>query len=150
MCLSPRKHRIPRYQDYLSRAGEDNNTFYDVKIAASKLLLTHAEDTFVTAVFNGSASLRDAAGQLIEDVTKSVRRKKEIDDTYIENLYSDVTSLYHLDQNSTGGADGKKDLGPLPKTSVALLGALGVIWALIFLYLLKELVKKRKYQRENH
>ena len=27
------------YQDYLSRAGEDNNTFYDVKIAASKLLL---------------------------------------------------------------------------------------------------------------
>ena len=112
------------YQDYLSRAGEDNNTFYDVKIAASKLLLTHAEDTFVTAVFNGSASLRDAAGQLIEDVTKSVRRKKEIDDTYIENLYSDVTSLYHLDQISTGGADGKKDLGPLPKTSVALLGAL--------------------------
>ena len=138
------------YQDYLSRAGEDNNTFYDVKIAASKLLLTHAEDTFVTAVFNGSASLRDAAGQLIEDVTKSVRRKKEIDDTYIENLYSDVTSLYHLDQISTGGADGKKDLGPLPKTSVALLGALGVIWALILLYLLKELVKKRKYQRENH
>ena len=100
------------YQDYLSRAGEDNNTFYDVKIAASKLLLTHAEDTFVTAVFNGSASLRDAAGQLIEDVTKSVRRKKEIDDTYIENLYSDVTSLYHLDQISTGGAEREKGSRP--------------------------------------
>ena len=74
------------YQDYLSRAGEDNNTFYDVKIAASKLLLTHAEDTFVTAVFNGSASLRDAAGQLIEDVTKSVRRKRDRRHLYREPL----------------------------------------------------------------
>ena len=73
---------------------------------------THAEDTFVTAVFNGSASLRDAAGQLIEDVTKSVRTKKEIDDAYIENLYSDVTSLCHLDQISAGGSQREKGSGP--------------------------------------
>ena len=76
--------------------GEDNSTYYDVKIKASRLLLDNAEHTFVTPAFNGSASLRDAAGQLIESVTKSVRRKQEIDDAYIDKLYSDVTSLYHL------------------------------------------------------
>ena len=138
------------YQEYLSREGEDNNTYYPVKIQASKLLLAHAEDTFVTAVFNGSASLRDAAGQLIENVTKSVRRKKEIDDAFIEKLYSDVTSLCHLDQIQVDGSSGKKELGPLPKTSVVLLTVLGVIWGVILLYLLAELVKKRKYQKENH
>lgn len=138
------------YQEYLSREGEDNNTYYPVKLQASKLLLDHAEDTFVTAVFNGSASLRDAAGQLIENVTKSVRRKKEIDDAFIEKLYSDVTSLCHLDQIQADGSSGKKELGPLPKTSVVLLTVLGVIWGVILLYLLAELVKKRKYQKENH
>ena len=121
-----------------------------MKLQASKLLLDHAEDTFVTAVFNGSASLRDAAGQLIENVTKSVRRKKEIDDAFIEKLYSDVTSLCHLDQIPADGSSGKKELGPLPKTSVVLLTVLGVIWGVILLYLLAELVKKRKYQKENH
>ncbi|MFR8851878.1 MAG: ABC transporter substrate-binding protein, partial [Blautia faecis] len=90
-----------QYQDYLSREGEDNSTYYDVKIKASRLLLDNVEHTFVTPVFNGSASLRDAAGQLIESVTKSVRRKQEIDDAYIDKLYSDVTSLYHLDQISS-------------------------------------------------
>ena len=87
-----------QYQDYLSREGEDNNTYYSVKIQAAKLLLEHEGDTFVTPVFNGSASLRDAAGQLIEEVTKSVRRGETVDDAYMENLYSDITSLYHLDE----------------------------------------------------
>ena len=64
----------PEYQDYLSRIGEDNNTHYDIKILASELLLEHTDDTFVTPVFNGSASLRDAAGQMIENVTVSVDR----------------------------------------------------------------------------
>ena len=43
------------YQDYLSRAGEDNNVHYDVKIKASRLLLDNTDHTFVTPVFNGSA-----------------------------------------------------------------------------------------------
>ncbi len=41
-----------------------------------KMLLANSDNTFVTPVYNGSASLRDAAGQLIENVTKSVRRKE--------------------------------------------------------------------------
>ncbi len=134
------------YQDYLSRMGEDNQTYYDVKIKASKLLLNHTEDTFVTPVFNGSASLRDGAGQLIENVTKSVRRKEEINDSYIEELYSDITSLYRLNQNGQSNltAGGKTELGKLPLTAVILLTVLVVMWIGILLYLLWENVFKKK------
>ena len=62
------------YKDYLSRVGEDNELYYDVKLEATKLLIENTENTFVTPVFNGSASLRNAAGQLIENVNKAVRR----------------------------------------------------------------------------
>ncbi|MBQ0125167.1 MAG: extracellular solute-binding protein, partial [Clostridiales bacterium] len=53
------------YKDYLAREGEDGSTHYDVKIKASKLLMDNTNNTFVTPVWSGSASLRDAAGQLI-------------------------------------------------------------------------------------
>ena len=116
----------PAYQDYLSRAGEDDDTHYAVKLAAVQLLLDNLDNTFVTPVFNGSASLRDAAGSLIESVTKSVRRNQTVDDAYIQSLYSDTVALYHLDQTSAMG--GKQDLGPLPPTALALLGALVLAW----------------------
>ncbi|MBQ8509628.1 MAG: extracellular solute-binding protein [Clostridia bacterium] len=134
------------YRDYLSRSGEDNNTYYEVKIQASQLLLEHTGDTFVTPVFNGSASLRDAAGQLIEHVTKSVRRKETVDDTYIEELYSDITSLYRLNQSRPQGGEsaGKAELGPLPATAVVLLAALAGAWVLIGVYVFTEALKKRK------
>ncbi|HIS31451.1 MAG TPA: extracellular solute-binding protein [Candidatus Limivivens intestinipullorum] len=121
------------YQDYLSREGEDNNAYYDVKIKASKLLLDNIGNTFTTPVFNGSTSLRDAAGQLIEDVTKAVRRKQEVSDESIQALYSDVTDLYHL--NETGAASsGKTEFGPLPSTAVILLASLAAAWVFIGLY----------------
>lgn len=69
--VTSKAQQDPTYQDYLSRSGEDNDTYYDVKIEATQLLLDHTDDTFVTPVFNGSASLRDAAGQLIENTAKS-------------------------------------------------------------------------------
>ena len=132
------------YQDYLSREGEDNTTYYDVKIQAAKLLLANTSNTFVTPVFNGSASLRDASGQLIENVAKSVRRKQEVNADYMEKLFSDVTSLYRLDQNLGGGAGGgKKTLGELPDASRALLITLVVVWVLIGLYLLREKRKQK-------
>ncbi len=133
----------PEYQDYLSRSGQDNDQYYDVKIQASKLLLEHARHTFVTPVFNGSASLRNAAGHLIEDVTKSVRRKKTVDDAYMEKLYSDVTALYHLD-DVTGGGGEQTDLGPLPMTAKLLLGGLAGVWLLIILYAVISKIRKRK------
>ena len=134
------------YQDYLSRSGEDTSAHYEVKIKAAELLLSHIDDTFVTPVFNGSASLRDAAGQLIETVAKSVRRKKEVNDDFIQSMYHDVTSLYHLDQIETSSS-GKADLGPLPKTAVALLGGLAVTWILILLYVFTQMWKKRRQKR---
>ena len=137
------------YQDYLSRSGEDNNTHYEVKIKATQLLLDNVENTFVTPVFNGSASLRDAAGQLIENVTKSIRRKEKVDEQYMENLFGDVTSLYRLDQKDLS-AGGKQDLGALPFTSVVLLTALSAIWALIILYTAVGFVKKRKTNDITH
>lgn len=131
------------YQDYLSRGGENNTDYYDVKIKASRLLLEHVDDTFVTPVFNGSASLRDAAGQLIESTVKSVRRGEEVNEKYIKELYSDVTSLYRLEQGG-GAAAGKEELGPLPKTAVILLTSLAVVWALIILYVLWGVKRKPK------
>ena len=133
------------YQDYLSRGGEDNDAHYAVKIQASQLLLDHTADTFTTPVFNGSASLRDAAGQLIENVAKSVRRKQTVDEAYMEKLFADVTSLYRLDQKNPqgGGAMGKAALGEMPSTSVALLAALGAAWVLMLAYALKKKLKKK-------
>ncbi len=137
------------YQDYLSHCGEDNRTYYDVKIKASELLLSHTEDTFVTPVFNGSASLRDAAGQMIENVTKSIRRKETVDEAYMEKLYDDVTSLYRLDSGSGRSAEGaaNRDLGPLPKASVALLIVLGFVWVLIAVYCSGNLIREKKSRR---
>ncbi|MGN0983802.1 MAG: ABC transporter substrate-binding protein [Gemmiger sp.] len=129
------------YQDYLAREGEDNDAHYAVKLQASKLLLEHTGDTFVTAVFNGSASLRSAAGQLIEDTTKSTRRKQTVDDAYLDALFAEVTSLYRLDQTSANG--GRAELGPLPGTAKALLGTLAAAWVLIGAYLLWD---RRKFR----
>lgn len=133
------------YQDYLSRAGEDNDTYYDVKIKASKLLLDHAADTFVTPVFNGSTSLRNAAGQLIENTVKSVRRKETVDEAYMKKLFDDVTALYHLDEHmeAAGGGTGEKDLGPLPTTAKVLLFSLGAAWVLIIGWNVVYFVKKQ-------
>ena len=132
--VTTKAQNSPEYQDYLSRAGEDYNEHYDVKIAASKLLLENVEHTFITPVFNGSASLRSAAGQLIENVTKSMRRKEKVDDAYMDELFRSVTSLYRLDQISGEEVSGKAELGPLPRASVTLLTCLGIAWVLIAAY----------------
>ena len=133
------------YQDYLSRAGEDNSTYYDVKINAAELLLDHMEDTFVTPVFNGSVSLRDAAGQMIENVTKSVRRKAVVDEAYMEDLFGQMVSLYHLNLDGSGGlAGGKKELGALPAEARALIICLILAWAGMGAYLLCSNIRKRR------
>ena len=132
----------PEYLDYMSRAGEDNDLYYDVKIAASKLLQDNIDNTFVTPVFNGSASLRDAAGQMIENVTKSVRRKETVDEDYMQKLFQDVTALYRLDQIQK--TDAQQDLGPLPSASVILLVTLAIIWLVMGAYVVKEAINKKK------
>ena len=134
------------YQDYIARSGEDNDEHYSIKIRASELLMENTEHTFVTPVYNGSASLRNAAGQMIEDVTKAVRRKKTVDDAFIDKLYADMMSLYRLDQLETGRAEEAvgADLGPLPAASTALLVGLGLIWLMLIVYTIREAAKKKK------
>ena len=137
------------YQDYLSRCGEDYKVYYDVKIKAAQLLMAHTGDTFTTPVFNGSTSVRDAAGQLIEDVTKSVRRKQTVDNAYIDKLYKDTESLYRLDQISVSET-GKQDLGDLPTASVVLLTALACAWALIAVwFIISRIREKRAANKQN-
>lgn len=143
--VTSRAQDSPLYQDYLAQGGKDNNTYYDVKIKASRLLLENMGNTFVTPVFSGSASLRDAAGQMVENVTKSVRRRETIDEAYMNKLFADVTSLYRLDQKGAL-ASGKVDLGKLPKTAVFLLTALGITWLGIIAYVSHEAIKKKKKQ----
>lgn len=126
------------YQSYLNDPEQ-----YDVKIAVTRMLLENINNTYVTPVFNGSTSLRNAAAQLINRVVKSVRRRETVDDAYIENLYSETTALYRLDQLSWS-KDSKTELGPLPVESRVLLITLGVVWIGIGAYSVLDLVKKRK------
>ena len=141
-----RAQQSEEYQNYLARIGEDNNVHYEVKIKASELLMAHLDDTFVTPVFNGSASLRDGAGQLIESTVKSVRRGETVDDAYISKLYSDVTSLYRLKRGSTTTGE-KEELGPLPVTAKLLLGSLITVWVILLIIFSQQKIKK---YRENH
>ena len=138
------------YQDYLSRCGEDNDMYYHIKIQAAQLLLNNVDYTFVTPVFNGSTSLRDAAGQLIENTVKSVRRNQTIDEEYFEKLYSDITALYRLDQLSGQGgslSSEKAELGPLPIEAKVLLATLTVVWLLIVIYVVSQALKRKRNQQ---
>ena len=166
------------YQDYLSRKGEDNNEHYAVKIEASELLMNHIADTFVTPVFSGSASLRDAAGQLVEEVAKRARRKKEMNDTVIADLFRDINEMYQLDQIEVKKKETTEDAAPateetestdagdtaavavqdiakkeLPDASKALLIGLPAVWLAIGGVSLaekgKDRLKKKKSKGNN-
>ncbi len=134
------------YVDYLEREGEDNELYYPVKLQAAKLLLDNVSHTFVTPVFVGSASLRDAAGQMIENVTKSVRRKQTIDEKYMAELETDITALYRLNLDGTGSVvgGGKISFGALPAGSVALLVILAITWLSLGIFVILTSVRKKK------
>lgn len=121
------------YQEYLNTQDAKDTLHYAPKLKAARLLIENIDNTFTTPVFNGSASLRDASGQLIESVTKSIRRNETVDDAYYEKLYKDTASLYHLDQTvkANSGNSEKADLGPLPSTAVALIVTLALAWAIM-------------------
>ncbi len=149
--VTSKAQQSEEYQDYLAAAGTDNDVHYDVKIRAARLMLDNIGHTFVTPVFAGSASLRDASGQLIENTVKSVRRgQTTIDEEYTAALFDDISSLYRLDQAGSMGnrmaADGR-DLGPLPDTSVILLASLAAAWLFIIAYAVFQKIKKKKNGR---
>ena len=132
------------YIDYLSRSGEDNEFYYSIKLDATKLLLDNINNTFVTPVFNGSASLRNAAGQMIEEVTKSKRRAETVDDAYIEELYNEMSLLYKLTRLGDSEKNQKNDLGKLPGAAVALITTICTVWVVLTAYEIWQFVKKRR------
>ena len=131
------------YLEYLDNAGIDNKEHYQTKIEATKILIDNTENTFVTPVFNGSTSLRDASGQMIENVTKSVRRGETVDEAYMDKLFQDVSTLYRLDQLREQSKSESEDLGPLPNTAKALLIGLVIAWVLIAAYWIVDKTKKK-------
>ena len=130
------------YQDYLSRSGEDNELYYDIKISASKLLIENTQNSFTTAVFNGSSALRNVAGELIEETRKAVERKQTINEAFFEKTFNKMISLYKLDQIESGHV--KKELGELPFESKALLITLGSVWLCLGAFLIVSYNKKKK------
>ena len=131
------------YKDYFAHIGEvngeDSKTYYHVKLKATKLLMDNTENTFITPVFNGSTSLRNAAGQLIEEVTKTVRRGGTVDGKYIDELYKNMKITYHLDE-----LNGKVGFGKLPAGSVILLIVLALAWCFIGVFAIFDR-KKQKF-----
>ena len=136
------------YQDYLNRSGEDNELYYDIKIDATKLLLQNTNNTFVTPVFNGSASLRDAAGQLIENVTKAVRRGQTVDEAFYEDLYTDVSALHRLDQIVESNSMQKFDR--LPNAAIILLASIFCCWLGIGVYWFVGYCKSKNKYKEKY
>ncbi|MBR6474997.1 MAG: ABC transporter substrate-binding protein, partial [Lachnospiraceae bacterium] len=62
-------------------------------------------------------------------------------------MFDDMVSLYHLDQISA--TTGKSsDLGPLPGPAKALIVALIIAWIGIIGFNLKDIIKKRKAQKQ--
>jgi multiple sugar transport system substrate-binding protein len=136
--VTSKAQQSEEYLDYVNHAGEDNDAHYWVKIAAAKLLQDNTANTFVTPVFNGSASLRNAAGQMIESVTLSVRRKETVNEAYMEKLFTDVSTLYRLDEVKS------TDLGPLPETAIWLLVALGGTWIILGTVVIAGKIKRKR------
>jgi multiple sugar transport system substrate-binding protein len=125
------------YKNYLA-----DESVYEVKIEATKLLIDNTENTFVTPVFNGSATLRNEAGQLIETVAKSARRNETIDEAYFEEIYE--TARLNVDKTSTVS---KAELGEMPFVSSLLIWMLIVIWLLLILYVITNAIRQRKNSR---
>lgn len=129
------------YEEYLANEGIDNDLHYSVKLKATRLLLENTDRTFITPVFNGSASLRSAAGELIESAAKSARRGETVDEAYMDELFKNVNALYRLDERS-GVRDGAS--GPLPTASKLLLGAMIAAWLAIGAALAVGTIKRKK------
>ena len=142
----------PEYQDYLSRAGEldengDNYLYYKTKIEVSEIILNNLDNTFITPVFNGSASLRRASGEMIDQVVNAMvaRPKKTVDDPFIDSLYEDMVSLYRLDRLRLG--EKLDSTTPLPTTSVLLIVFVLLMWVGIGGYFAFEYIKKHRKEK---
>ncbi|MBR5007205.1 MAG: extracellular solute-binding protein, partial [Clostridia bacterium] len=142
--VTEKAQKDPQYLQYLDSRDELSKDFYSVKIDASKMLLDNIGNSFITPVFNGSTSLRDTAGELIESVVKSRRKNETVDDEYLDKLEVTVTKLYRLDQISMSPSGRRAELGPLPAGSLALLIVLACVWLLLGAYFITDKIIERR------
>ena len=138
--VTVRARKTKEYLDYLNAENNDP-AHYRVKLDATKLLLDNTSNTFVTPVFNGSASLRDASSALVENVVKASVRHTKVDEAYIEKNFNDVRKLYKLDDLQQTHMK-KEALGPMPKASVILLVSLLLIWCILLILFFMRKLKK--------
>ncbi len=127
------------YKDYLSRAGEDNDLHYKVKLDAVRMLIDNTENTFITPVFNGSANLRNAAGQLVEEVCRAAIAGKEVDGRYVESLFRNMRTLYRLE----------REVEAIPVGSVVLIVGIAATNASLLSFFLVKWMKKRKNAKKD-
>lgn len=150
--VTSKAQQSEEYLDYLSKEGQldengNSDFYYAPKIQASKLLLRNIDNTFITPVFNGSASLRNVAGMLIDETGKAVKRDIEINDAQLDAIFKKASSQYSL--GSLEIADRKKpELDKMPLDSIFLLAALGVTWVGIGGYAVVSSVVKRKKHKQ--
>lgn len=135
----------PAYLEYIALGGTDNDVHYQVKIDCVNMIIQNIDNTFITPVFNGSASLRNAAGQMVENCVKTVRRGGIVDDAYLEGMYGDVEQMYRLGEQRI--STGSKDLGPLPATAVLLLCCIGIAWLGMGIYVVKNCLMRYNSNR---
>ena len=146
--VTTKAHADPAYQEYLTKRGEDNDLYYYVKIDAARLLLDNLDNTFITPVFNGSANLRNASGQLIEEVCKAVNRKKEINEEFLDSTYDKITTLYHLDEIQVNNElPSKIDFDGIPKPAMVGITVFALIWLGIGAYFIFTLIKNKKMSK---
>ena len=130
-----------KYQSYINHVGDNTDEYYSVKLAATRLLTDNIENTFITPVFNGSARVRQAAGELIDTANKAPRRGQKVNSAYIEKMYKTVTTQYKLDElQGTRATTGD----PLPTGSVLLVYGLAFSWGVIGGVIIVGAVRKRK------
>ncbi len=137
--VTKKAQRSEEFLDYLSRRGEDNSTYYDVKIDATKLIIDNVDNTFVTPVFNGSVSLRNAAGGMIEEIADAVRVGKNITPGYINGIYRDMASLWKLNV----------ELGPISSGAIALISAIAVTDLGLLSYFVATKIRDKKKKSSN-
>ena len=134
-----------KYQTYINHAGDNSDEHYSVKLDATRLLTENIENTVITPVVNGTARVRQAAGELIDNVNKAPRRKQTVDEKYLTKLFGTVTTQYKLDElKGVAGGQNAASNEPLPAGSVALIVGLAVSWAAIIGAVLWTEIRKRR------
>ena len=112
-------------------------------LCVAKILIENTQNTFTTAVFNGSSALRNVAGELIEETRKATERNQTINDAFFEKTFDKMNSLYKLDQYSQEGFS-KQELGDLPEESAILLCSISAIWLGLLIYFAIVSIRKKK------